>query len=212
MPDHPTPIDPSPSGPNPMGPTPVDPNPMGPTPVDPKPNDQPLRDRLPVLAATSRLAAMIELRSGIRDREAVLALLGTLPAWFGIPAARADYADQVERFGAIGAEIDGELIGIALGRMRQPRAGELTLLAVAEPGHRHGVGRRLVTAVEAELRTQGALVVQVKTLGPSDPSVEYAATRAFYLAVGYVELEELEGIWPGQPCLIVVRDLRLDRG
>ncbi|WP_024285296.1 hypothetical protein [Cellulomonas sp. KRMCY2] len=46
-----------------------------------------------------------------------------------------------------------------------------------------------------------------KTLGASDPSEEYARTRRFYQARGFTPLEELDGIWPGNPCLLMVEAL-----
>lgn len=47
----------------------------------------------------------------------------------------------------------------------------------------------------------------MKTLGPSHPSPEYAATRRFYEACGFRGLEELHDLWPDNPCLIMVKPL-----
>jgi coenzyme F420-0:L-glutamate ligase/coenzyme F420-1:gamma-L-glutamate ligase len=48
----------------------------------------------------------------------------------------------------------------------------------------------------------------VKTLGPSRESRGYAATRAFYEAVGFVAIEELHGLWTqDNPTLILVKDV-----
>ncbi|HSK23750.1 MAG TPA: hypothetical protein VK906_11265 [Egicoccus sp.] len=46
-------------------------------------------------------------------------------------------------------------------------------------------------------------------LGASRPSQEYAATRAFYEALGYEGIEEFaaDTIWPGNPCLMMVKHL-----
>jgi hypothetical protein len=65
-----------------------------------------------------------------------------------------------------------------------------------------------VQAVEHDLREQGARLLEVKTRGPSGHSVEYARTRAFYEAVGFLPLEERTDIWgPENPCLISVKPL-----
>ena len=48
----------------------------------------------------------------------------------------------------------------------------------------------------------------VKTLSASDPSVEYAETRAFYARLGYTPLEEFPTLWgPGVPVLQLVKHL-----
>lgn len=48
-------------------------------------------------------------------------------------------------------------------------------------------------------------MLQVKTLGARHPDEGYARTRAFYRAVGFLPLEETDDLWPGNPCLIMVK-------
>jgi hypothetical protein len=70
------------------------------------------------------------------------------------------------------------------------------------------VGRALVERAAAYARAGGYALLHVKTLAPSDPDSSYAATRAFYAAVGFLPLEELPQVWgPGNPCLLMVRTL-----
>lgn len=70
-----------------------------------------------------------------------------------------------------------------------------------------GVGSRLVTAIENDLRSEGVRVFQVKTVGESFEDEGYAATRAFYRSRGFVPLEEIHNIgWDG-PTLILVKVL-----
>jgi hypothetical protein len=45
----------------------------------------------------------------------------------------------------------------------------------------------------------------VKTLGPSYPDEGYAQTRGFYVARGFVPLEELLELWDANPCLLLVK-------
>ncbi|MCJ7695233.1 MAG: hypothetical protein MUO40_07370, partial [Anaerolineaceae bacterium] len=67
---------------------------------------------------------------------------------------------------------------------------------------------RLMWQAEAWLYGQGVLYLQVKTLGPSCEDENYAGTRAFYEAMGFVPLEELAQIWDeANPCLIMVKKL-----
>ena len=56
-----------------------------------------------------------------------------------------------------------------------------------------GVGRALIMALNGQLRTHGDRLVLVKTVfNHSDPGPEYAETRAFYLAMGFVPVAELD--------------------
>ncbi len=81
-------------------------------------------------------------------------------------------------------------------------------MAVARGWHRQGVGRALVTALVARAATEGARLISVKTLGPSNPDAGYAHTRRFYRACGFLPVEELHGLWgEGNPCLVMVKPL-----
>ncbi len=74
--------------------------------------------------------------------------------------------------------------------------------------HRRGIGQRLVAAAEADLVDDGVRLLQVKTLGASRPDPSYARTRKFYLAVGFLPMEETTDLWPDNPCLLMVKPLR----
>lgn len=50
-------------------------------------------------------------------------------------------------------------------------------------------------------------LLSVKTLGPSHPDAGYALTRLFYDAAGFRPVEELLDLWPGNPCLLMVKPL-----
>jgi hypothetical protein len=81
------------------------------------------------------------------------------------------------------------------------------LLAVDPGRHRSRAGRALVAALEAELIADGVAFLQVKTLGPADPDAGYQQTRRLYAGVGFQPLEEIHGLWPGSPCLIMIKYL-----
>jgi GNAT superfamily N-acetyltransferase len=81
-------------------------------------------------------------------------------------------------------------------------------MAVERGLHRHGIGRALVEAFEADLIADGVELLQVKTLGPSHPDPGYAGTRQFYTRVGFRPLEEVHGVWPENPCLIMIKMLQ----
>ncbi|MGH3503133.1 MAG: GNAT family N-acetyltransferase [Nocardioidaceae bacterium] len=88
-----------------------------------------------------------------------------------------------------------------------PSAAEIYLMAVDPPWHRHGIGRALVQAAERDLVLDWCNLMQVKTLGAAHPSPEYAATRLFYLGVGFEPLEETDELWDENPCPILVTTL-----
>lgn len=80
-------------------------------------------------------------------------------------------------------------------------------MAVQRSWHRKGVGRALLSAAESAAVADGVRVLSVKTLGPSHPDSGYAATRRFYAAVGFLPVEAIPDLWPGNPCLVMVKFL-----
>jgi GNAT superfamily N-acetyltransferase len=135
-------------------------------------------------------------------------ILRALPEWFGIERAVGHYVDAVEHLPTIVARHRGEAVGFVAIKRHSVYAAELYVLGVHPAYHRHGIGRRLIAAAERAMRQERVEFVQVKTLGPSHPSPEYARTRAFYLALGYRPLEELLTLWDAEnPCLLLVKYL-----
>ena len=105
-----------------------------------------------------------------------------------------------------------ELLTFAIGgdaffslKLHTPQAAEVYAMGVRRARHGQGLGSPLLRAAEAYSRACGLECLQVKTLGPSDPDVGYAKTRSFYLARGFVPLEEIHGLWGQNPCLLLVK-------
>jgi ribosomal protein S18 acetylase RimI-like enzyme len=147
-----------------------------------------------------------------QDPDSVDRLLRLLPAWFGIERSNAAYVAAARTLRTYLAWPDdrpgpGQPVGVLLAARHFPQSAEIHLLAVDPALHRRGVGRALVTAFEADLAADGAQFLQVKTLGPSHPDPSYGLTRKFYLAMGFVPLQELPELWPGNPCLIMIKSL-----
>jgi GNAT superfamily N-acetyltransferase len=141
------------------------------------------------------------------DPSAVAEILATLPEWFGIPEANQGYVVDAGRLPSYLALDGDQVVGVALLAEHFPLSRELHLLAVRHDRHRQGIGRLLVEAVEADLRDAGVRLLEVHTVGPSHESAGYAQTREFYLALGFVALNELQRIdWSG-PTLILVKPL-----
>ena len=135
-------------------------------------------------------------------------ILRALPDWFGIEQAIIDYAGAAGEGPTFVAEAGGEAVGFMTLKPTSAHAIEVHVMAVLPHEHRRGVGRALVERAAAYARADGYALLHVKTLAPSDPDLSYAATRAFYAAVGFVPLEELPQVWgPENPCLLMVRTL-----
>jgi ribosomal protein S18 acetylase RimI-like enzyme len=151
--------------------------------------------------------------------DTVRRLLHLLPGWFGIDSANAGYVQKARELPAYLAWPGKEPLtpsglrqpsGVLLAIRHSPWAAEIYLMAVDPDMHRRGAGRALVNALEADLIADGVEFLQVKTLGPSQPDAGYAETRQFYAGMGFRALEEITGLWPGNPCLIMVKSLSRD--
>lgn len=139
-------------------------------------------------------------------------LLRLLPTWFGIESSVLEYVAESRTRPAYLAWPDGgqasQPSGALLAARHFPASAEIYLLAVDPAWHRHGAGRALVAAFEADLMAEGVEFLQVKTQGPGRPDAGYEKTRQFYAGVGFQPLEEIHGLWPGIPCLIMIKSLR----
>ena len=131
-------------------------------------------------------------------------VLRDLPEWFGIDTATAAYIRDVAELPTFAVSD----VGFVSLKQHTPRAAEIYVMGVRRHEHRRGIGTALVAAAETYLRVRGFEYLQVKTLGPSRPNDEYAATRAFYETCGFVPLEEIHGLWDeDNPCLVLVKRL-----
>ena len=140
---------------------------------------------------------------------AVERLLQALPDWFGIEQSVREYVDDA-RTKPTYLAVDSattEVIGALLISRHFPESAEMHVLAVDPRHHRRGIGSALAQRFEDDMRADGARLLEVKTMGPSCPDESYAKTIAFYRAIGYLPLEELQGYWPEDPCLILVKPL-----
>ena len=135
-------------------------------------------------------------------------ILRALPAWFGIEQAVVDYTRAANEMPTFVAARGEEAVGFLTLKPTSADAVEVHVMAVLPGAHRRGAGRALVERAATYARAEGFTLLHVKTLAPSDPDVSYAATRAFYAAVGFLPLEELPQVWGAEnPCLLMVRAL-----
>lgn len=140
--------------------------------------------------------------------EAAKQLLATVPEWFGLPEANADYIEAARTMETWTVRNDeGKVIGLTLVDRHFPHVAELHLMVVDRDHHGQGVGTAMVQAIEEDARERGARLLEVKTLGTSHPDAGYARTRHFYERVGFLPLEETDLWGEENPCLFMVKPL-----
>lgn len=118
------------------------------------------------------------------DRPHVLALVGELGEWFDEDARGRAIPIDLSHQRCLVAEMSRQIVGfitlyIAEGRLH------IGWMAVRRNLHRHGIGRALLAAAEAQARSLGIIELAVYTLGESVDYAPYTATRQFYLATGF---------------------------
>lgn len=147
--------------------------------------------------------------TGEQAPQVVDRLLRSLPGWFGIESSIIEYVDAAQEMPTYLARPRGERrpVGVLLAARHFPVSAEIHLMAVDPSVHRRGVGAALVRALERDLAADHVRLLQVKTLGPSHPDPGYRQTRLFYDAMGFAPLEEIVGLWPDNPCLVMVKVL-----
>lgn len=134
-------------------------------------------------------------------------VIAELPEWFARPEANRLYSETVARLDMLGCYAGSELAGFVSLTQHFETTAEIYLLAARPRWHGTGLGRALVAAAEEWARSRGLRYLTVKTLGPSHPDPAYEASRRFYRAMGFAPIEEIQDIWPGNPCLLLLKSL-----
>jgi GNAT superfamily N-acetyltransferase len=140
-------------------------------------------------------------------------ILAALPDWFGIPEAVENYIVEAAALPMLvaretGQDGAGTALGFATITVESTDTIELHLIAIRPEAHRRGIGRLLLDGAEALARQGGYEFLSVKTLAPAVEDKNYAATRAFYTAMGFEPHEERPDFWgPEMPCLVMRKRL-----
>jgi GNAT superfamily N-acetyltransferase len=143
-----------------------------------------------------------------RDAEACDAIVAGLPDWFGNADGIREAAEAVRSHEGLVAEEDDAVVGFLTLVHPYRTTSEISWMAVRRGHRRAGVGRALVYAAVDALAARGVRLLTVKTLSDrEDPGPEYAQTRAFYLATGFLPVAELD-IWgPQNRCQLLAKPL-----
>lgn len=140
------------------------------------------------------------------DAKACDAIVAGLPDWFGDPMGLAECAGAVRsQHGYVSVQAGDEVVGFLTWVEPDRATVEITWMAVRSDSRRAGHGRGLIEALIEGARAAGTRAVLVKTLSDSHPDRGYAQTRAFYRAMGFDPVAELD-IWgPSNPAQLLMR-------
>lgn len=142
---------------------------------------------------------------------AVEPIIRALPDWFGVETSIQMYLRDVAvnpTFLAVDPQHENKPVGFLTLLHHTATAAEVYIMAVVPQCHRSGIGRALLRAAEAHLRSEGIRFLQVKVVSDEHPDAGYEATRAFYKAMGFTLLEEFADLWgPHHPCWQMIKKL-----
>jgi len=128
------------------------------------------------------------------DARSVLGLATRLDKWFNEPG-RAQMARDLGSHEGLVAHADGRLVGFVTWNPIDGETANLSWMGVEEELRRSGIGRTLLAAMFPRLRHAGFRVLEVSTVADSLDYPPYADTRAFYRAMGFVDVRVDEGFY-----------------
>jgi rhodanese-related sulfurtransferase/GNAT superfamily N-acetyltransferase len=141
------------------------------------------------------------------DAAACDAIIGALPDWFGDDEGIRACAQAVRTQPGFATIEGGAVVGFLTVIRPRPRVAEISWMAV-HPDHRGtGGGRALLDALVVDVHPQGIRFLVVKTLSDREPYEPYAQTRAFYEAMGFTPLMDLDLWGPENPALVYIRTI-----
>lgn len=102
-------------------------------------------------------------------------------------------------------EREEHVVGFLTYVQRSATITEITWMAVHAQDRGQGIGTALVRKLIERLAASGIRLLLVQTLSDRvDPGPEYAATREFYLARGFLPAAELD-LYPENPIQLMSR-------
>lgn len=141
------------------------------------------------------------------DAEACDAVVASLPTFFGNAEGIEQCRSAVRSQEGWVATENGDVVGFLTSVTHFGVSAEITWMAVRAERRRLGIGRALVERARGDAARRGRRVLHVLTLGPSvveEGADTYAGTRAFYEAMGFTPLRELQlRSWEDEHALIL---------
>ena len=135
-------------------------------------------------------------------------ILHSLPDWFGIEESTRHYIQESQSRYFLCAYEDGKAVGFVTIQENFPCTCEIHVMGILPSHHRRGMGRELVDRCADQFRTKGFTFMTVKTVAEPAGGAEYAATRAFYQAMGFLPLDVFPTLWDEHnPCMLMCRKL-----
>lgn len=151
-------------------------------------------------------------RANDSDVEGCVSVLSHLPNYFTSNTHDELRASMPRHLAwvAIDDANEARIVGFLLAEKRYARSAEITFAAV-RPEHRSaGIGTQLLDRLLDDLGEHGVQLVQAKTLDVTSEYEPYVATRAFWEARGFVQVDSIDplpGWQPGNPSAIYVAAL-----
>lgn len=146
-----------------------------------------------------------------------MAVLAELPDFFTPDTHDAVRASLAVNPAWVASDDDGEesvVVGFVLAEQRYARSAEITFAAVRRDRRGRHVGTMLLDRALDDLSERDVVLVEVKTLDASAGYEPYVATRAFWEARGFIQvdcIDPLPGWQPGNPSAIYVASLQPSR-
>ena len=135
-------------------------------------------------------------------------IIEKLPNWFGLESANKEYIDKSADTDFYTAYMFEKEVGFFSIIPHFKETSEIYVCGILQDFHRLGIGKKLLRAVEEDLKKKKKKFLTVKTLSSSHPDKGYACTRKFYKECGFIPVEEFKTLWSEEhPCLFLVKTL-----
>lgn len=144
---------------------------------------------------------------GATDASSCDAIIASLPGWFGDEDGLRQCAAAVRSQPGFVVERDGQVLAFLTVVRPRPQTAEISWMAAHADHRGAGHGRALIDALVTDLHATDVRFLAVKTLSDRHPDLSYAETRAFYGAMGFMPLMDLDVWGPESPAMLLVRSL-----
>ncbi len=136
-------------------------------------------------------------------------ILRKLPDWFGIETSLVSYVREAAEMYFLCAFSFDMPVGFLAVHEHFPCTCEIHVMGILGDFHRKGIGRELVKQAACHYTEKGFAYMTVKTVAEPAGDAEYAATRAFYKAMGFLPLDVFPTLWDERnPCLFLCKLLK----